>query len=275
MTDAVTIARTGLLDALSALEPHHGALVLIGAQAIYLHTGPVEIALAEYTTDGDLAVDPGLLAASPLVEDAMRVAGFVPDPRPNVVGTWISPGGVGVDLMVPDAVAGAGRRGVRVPPHGSKSMRRARGIEAALMDYSLMTITSFVPAADSRTFVVAVAGPMALLVAKLHKLHDRIETPSRRDNKDAHDVYRLLRAVATDVFVDVAALLISKPLTRQVTLDALGYLADMFGRPDAPGSVMAGAAEQMVGDPAAVAESVAVLTQDLIDAICRAGLGRS
>lgn len=39
MTDEVTMARTGLLDALEALESHLDALVIVGAQAIYLHTG--------------------------------------------------------------------------------------------------------------------------------------------------------------------------------------------------------------------------------------------
>ncbi|MDR0283334.1 MAG: hypothetical protein LBI33_00360 [Propionibacteriaceae bacterium] len=266
MNDAVTMARTGLLDALGALEPHLNALVLIGAQAIYLRAGSIAVALAEYTTDADLAVDPDLLTAEPLIEDAMRQAGFTPDPRDSAVGTWISPGGVSVDLMVPDAVAGTGRRGVRVPPHGSKTMRRARGIEAALVDSSRMTITAFDPAVDSRAFVVAVAGPTALLVAKLHKLHDRIETPSRRDNKDAHDVYRLLRAIGAAAFVEGVDRLLSVPLSAPVTLDALSYLAGLFGRPDAPGSVLAGAAERMVGDPAAVAESVALLAQDLLSA---------
>lgn len=123
------MARTGLLDALEALESHLDALVIVGAQAIYLHTGTTEIALAEFTTDGDVAIDPDLLSSDPLVEDAMRAAGFTPDPRESVIGSWISPRGVPVDLMVPAAVAGAGRRGVRVPPHDPKSMRRARGIE--------------------------------------------------------------------------------------------------------------------------------------------------
>lgn len=61
MPDEVTMARLGLLDALAALESHLDALVIIGAQAIYLHTGATEIALAEFTTDGDVAVDPDLL----------------------------------------------------------------------------------------------------------------------------------------------------------------------------------------------------------------------
>ena len=104
--------------------------------------------------------------------------------------------------MVPDAVAGAGRRGVRVPPLDAKSMRRARGIEATLIDNSKMLIGALDRAADGREFEVSVAGPAALLVAKLHKIHDRLEIPSRQDNKDARDVYRLLRAVETEVFVE-------------------------------------------------------------------------
>jgi len=159
------MARTGLLDALGALESHLDALVIIGAQAVYLHTGATEIALAEYTTDGDVAVDPDLLSSEPLVEEAMRAAGFAPDPRPHAIGSWISPRGVPVDLMVPDAVAGDGRRGVRVPPHDPKSMRRARGIEAALIDNSKMVIRALDPAADPRDFEVSVAGPAPLLVA--------------------------------------------------------------------------------------------------------------
>ena len=58
-------ARTALLDALDALEPHLDALVLVGAQAVYLHTSETELAVAEYTTDADLAVAPGELADTP------------------------------------------------------------------------------------------------------------------------------------------------------------------------------------------------------------------
>lgn len=53
VTDAVTLARRGLLDALEAHEKHRDALVLVGAQAIYFHTGEADVALAAYTTDGD------------------------------------------------------------------------------------------------------------------------------------------------------------------------------------------------------------------------------
>jgi hypothetical protein len=262
------MARMGLLDALAALESHLDALVIVGAQAVYLHTGATEIALAEFTTDGDVAVDPDLLSSDPLVEEAMSAAGFAPDPRPSAIGSWISPRGVPVDLMVPDAVAGAGRRGVRVPPHDSKSMRRARGIEAALIDNSKMVIRALDRAADPREVEVSVAGPAALLVAKLHKIHDRLETPSRQDNKDAHDVYRLLRAVETQVFVEVISRLLGEDVSAEVTREALDQLRELLPQgAGARGSLMAGAAEEMVGDPTAVSESVALLAQDLFDAM--------
>jgi hypothetical protein len=269
VADAVVMARTGLLDALTALEAHLDALVLIGAQAVYLHTGATETALAEFTTDGDVAVDPALLTSEPLVEVAMSAAGFVPDARPSALGSWISPAGVPVDLMVPDAVAGPGRRGARVPPHALTSMGRARGIEGALVDNAKMLIGAL-DEGDSRQFEISVAGPAALLVAKLHKISDRLEHQSRRDNKDAHDIYRLLRAIETH---DVAAgieRLREHEISAIVTREALDLLRDLFAASaDAAGSRMAGAAEELVGEPAVVSAAVSLLAQDLLAATVR------
>src|SRR5260370_30235914 len=59
-------ARAALLDAAEALAAHIEAVVLVGAQAIYLHTGAAELAVAEYTTDADFAISPLELAGSPL-----------------------------------------------------------------------------------------------------------------------------------------------------------------------------------------------------------------
>ena len=64
-------ARRILLDAPSSLSVHSDALVLVGAQAIYLHVGAGELALAPYTTDGDLVIQPGELRDSPRL-DARR-----------------------------------------------------------------------------------------------------------------------------------------------------------------------------------------------------------
>lgn len=56
------LARTALLDALEALGDQREAIVLVGAQAIYLHTGPAGLPVAEHTTDADIALHPTLLA---------------------------------------------------------------------------------------------------------------------------------------------------------------------------------------------------------------------
>lgn len=74
-------ARAALLDALAALEPHRDSLVLVGAQAVYLHTGSASFAVAATTSDSDLAVDPRSLGELPHIEDAMSEAGFVLNPR--------------------------------------------------------------------------------------------------------------------------------------------------------------------------------------------------
>ena len=55
------VARSVLLDALDALGAQREAVILVGAQAIYLHTAAVELAVAEFTTDADLTLDPALL----------------------------------------------------------------------------------------------------------------------------------------------------------------------------------------------------------------------
>lgn len=73
--DSVLIdARQALLDALKALDTHRGAVVVIGAQAIYLRTSKARVALGETTKDSDLAIDPRVLADRPRLEDAMCVA---------------------------------------------------------------------------------------------------------------------------------------------------------------------------------------------------------
>jgi hypothetical protein len=102
------VARSVLLDALDALGAQRQAVILVGAQAVYLHTGAVELAVAAFTTDADLTLDPALLQPAPEIESAMTAAGFH---RGNRVGTWVvsrnidgTPTNVEVDLMVPEAV---------------------------------------------------------------------------------------------------------------------------------------------------------------------------
>ena len=57
-------ARRVLLDALESLAAHGNALVLVGAQAVYLRAGPGDLAVAPYTTDADLCIQPARLRGS-------------------------------------------------------------------------------------------------------------------------------------------------------------------------------------------------------------------
>ncbi|MPZ89112.1 MAG: hypothetical protein GEU81_13800 [Nitriliruptorales bacterium] len=255
--DLLVRARRALLDVLGALGDHRNAIVVIGAQAIYLHTGGVAVALAETTKDSDLALDPRILGERPLLEDAMRIAGFKLDSRNSQPGAWISADSIPVDLMVPEALAGVGgRRSARVPPHSKHALRRATGLEAAVADHRPMQVGALA-SEDTRVHTVNVASPAALLVAKLHKLAERCEQRDRLTDKDAHDIYRLLVGVALDELAAALQRLSADPLAGQVTRQALQFLQRLFADgPDGLGSVMAGRAEQGVGDPDVVSASV-------------------
>lgn len=120
-------ARKVLLDALVALAPHGKAVIIVGAQAVYLRTQLDDLAVAPYTTDGDIALDRRALVDDPELERSMLEAGFeLMRKEPDAVepGIWqqsIMVAGqdveVPVDLIVPEAVAGAGRRAARLGIH--------------------------------------------------------------------------------------------------------------------------------------------------------------
>lgn len=257
-------ARAALLDALAALDAHRESVILVGAQAVYLRTGQASFAIAEATKDSDLVLDPRTLGDAPHVEEAMSRAGFYLDPTSRQPGAWISPRGIPVDLMVPEYLAGPpGRRAAKIPPHGRLVARRATGLEASVVDHAPMAVASLDN--DGRSTVVNVAGPAALLVAKLHKLGERLENPSRLNNKDAHDSYRLLVATTTSDLADAVRRLVSDEISRDVTRQALGLLQMLFAAgAEAVGSAMAGRAEEGVGQPDVVAASASLLAQDLL-----------
>jgi hypothetical protein len=124
------VARSVLLDALGALGAQREAVILVGAQAIYLRTGSIDLAVAEFTTDADITLDPALRAI-PEIESAMTAAGFR---RGKRVGAWVVsreidgvPTNVEVDLMVPMAVGGPGTRAARLGGHAQKRCSQSSG----------------------------------------------------------------------------------------------------------------------------------------------------
>ncbi|MGH9044265.1 MAG: hypothetical protein ACRDVP_05420 [Acidimicrobiales bacterium] len=268
--DLLVRSRSALLDALQALYAHLDAVVVVGAQAIYLRTSSAPVALAETTKDSDFALDPRLLRSDPLIEKAMRDAKFLPNLESGQPGAWVNAEGIPVDLMVPEKLAGGGKsaRGARIPPHDRRSMRRARGLEAAIVDNDLMEIRAL-DASDTRRIESRVAGPAALLIAKLHKLAERAATsPDRLLDKDAHDVYRLLIDTDTQALATTFHGLLHEDLCSEVAEEAKTQLRVLFSDgPVATGSEMAGRAEAGVGEPETVARQVAILADDLLKAI--------
>ncbi len=266
-------ARRVLLEALEALEDQRDALVLVGAQAVYLYTGDADVAIATFTKDSDLALVPSRLAPAPTLEEALTTAGFTHDRRVQQPGEWSSPAEASppIELLVPEALhRGGGRRGARIPPHSKYSARVVLGLEAAAVSHRPMTVASLEPTVDTRRIEVNVASPAALVVAKVYKIGERAaSSPERLLDKDAHDLYRLLRAVAVDEIRIDLEVLVADDIAATVTSQALGWLRELSTSPAAPVPTMAGRTEKLVGDPADVAEATWGLIQDLLAAVRR------
>jgi hypothetical protein len=262
------LARRVLLDALEALESHRESIILVGAQAIYAHTGDVEMAVAPYTTDADLAIDTRSLGPDPRIEAAMKLGGFVlreeregkGDP-----GAWIGPHDVPIDLMAAESGSGGGRRSVKAPPHFKRSMRKVRGLEAALVDKDLHEIVSLEPESDNRKLSIYVAGPAALVVAKSIKIGERKDQQDGRlKPKDALDLFYLLQAKASKEIAERMIRVESEAISSEVTIQALGLLSELFGTPGALGCDMAVEALGPLANPATVRAQLVILTNDVL-----------
>jgi hypothetical protein len=245
-------ARRVLLDALEALVNHRQAIIVVGAQAVYLRTGPSSATgIAPFTTDADIAIDPRILAEKPALEQVLGDAGFTRDS--SRVGTWsmhVVGGGtefdVDVDLLVPEEVLTTpGRRDARLRGHAERSARRVAGLEAALVDHDFLAITSL-DREDRRSVTVRVAGSAALLIAKLHKVAERLAEParpsqrrSRVNDKDAADIYRLFQAISVASMAARFQLAAQSQVSEASAARARDHLVNLFGRRGAAGIEMA------------------------------------
>jgi hypothetical protein len=120
---------------------------------------------------------------------------------------------------------------------------------------------------DERRLEIRVAGPAALLVAKLHKIAERVDSPGRGEDKDALDVLRLLRAVPTESLAGGLRRVQADELSAGVTGQAIVFLRHLFGRPTGPGSEMAARAAAPLEDEDTIRESCAVLAEELLSAV--------
>ncbi len=121
---------------------------------------------------------------------------------------------------------------------------------------------------DSRQVSMWIADPGALLLAKIHKISERVDHNDGVRDKDALDVLRLLRATNTEHLAGRLSVLRTNDLAAPVTTEALDALPRLFGSEQSDGVLMAVRAAGTAEDSATIAGSLTALIADL-----RANLG--
>jgi hypothetical protein len=242
-------ARRVLLDALEALGEHRGAVVVAGAQAIYLRAGAAVLPIADLTTDADLALDPALLSPTPDLEAMLKEGGFEHVEQGGALepGSWQTNATlrgkavkIPLDLIVPRGAVAGGRRSAELGPHGKRAARRSDGLEAALVDNQLMTIFAL-DRADGRGTEARVAGLPALLIAKSYKIYDRVTAgvEDRTYDKDASDVVRIMQSLAPAPMAAALAGLRANSAASSSTELGITHFEELFGGRNGEGIAMA------------------------------------
>lgn len=123
-------------------------------------------------------------------------------------------------------------------------------------------ITSLDPA-DERAQTMLVAGPAALLVAKVHKIIERLGDRDRAQDKDALDLFRLLQAVPTEDLAQRLEALLGDDSAGVVTAEALERIPVLFGATGSDGIAMAVRAAALGEDSVILAGSFVALIGEL------------
>ena len=150
--------------------------------------------------------------------------------------------------------------------HGNRAARQVRGLEGALVSHRPMITQALTPG-HPRASKINVAGPAALLVAKMHKLMDRVDADDNRriNSKDAFDVFRLLQAVDPVDLIDEVNLLAAAVVSAEVTAEAMAGFRELFGTPTGVGTILV--AEHVMGieNRDVIIVSSVALSQELIE----------
>lgn len=271
LDELYVMARRVLLDALDALGHHRDAIVLVGAQAVYLRVGDADLAVTPYTTDGDLVIDPAVLAEIPPLERALMDAGFYPKTKDSV-GIWLTTrktsqqvdANIAVDLLVPASVS-TGRRAARLTGHDTRVARIVRGLDGAIVDADVLKLAAL-EEGDARIVDVRVAGPAALLVAKVHKIDDR-KGSDRQSDKDALDVLRLLRGTETEDLVARYAKLLGDRRSEDAARRGRELLEEQFAKRQNIGVQMAIRSAGALGDADELSALFEALVGDFLAAL--------
>ncbi len=102
----------------------------------------------------------------------------------------------------------------------------------------------------------------------MHKLTERLNNPDRLNDKDDHDIYRILRSVDTAELARGFRALMRDPISQDVTRAAIaGIQVHLAADAGSAVALMAGRAEQGIGEPETVSLAAALLAQDLLEAL--------
>ncbi len=254
-------ARRVLLDALEALVEHRKSIVVVGAQAVYLHAGSSELAISPYTKDADLAINPMQLSHSPEIFHTMTSAGFelLENGSPGQWTKSIELGGntvhIPVDLMVPSSfVTRQSRRSAKLDGHNKRVARKVDGIEAVLIDNGLKIISGL-ESNDCRQIAVSVAGPASLIIAKSYKIHERQHSQNRFVDKDALDVYRLIQSISSEDIVTGLLKVLNDSKSHEMASTGIRYFVELFSTKRAAGLRMI---SNSLDEPSARVEQLAL-----------------
>lgn len=214
-----------------------------------------------------------MLAEIPPLEKALMEAGFHPKSNDSV-GIWLTTretsqqieANIAVDLLVPASISpGAGRRAARLLGHDARAARIVRGLEGAVVDADTMTLVAL-EERDARVVDIRVAGPAALLVAKVHKIDDRVGS-DRQTDKDALDVLRLLRGTATDDLATRFVKLLGDERSEEAARRGRELLEAQFTKRRSVGVEMAIRSAGALGDPDEISALLEALTSDFLAAL--------
>lgn len=172
-----------------------------------------------------------------------------------------------MDLLVADAMsAEKGKRAAVLTGQDARAARYVYGIEAALYDNGPLVVAAL-DNADPRSFEIAVAGPAALLIAKLIKLKERLFS-GKLDAKDAFEIYRLLQGDARAIAQGWLRAE-SEALSRPVAAVAEEALRELFAADGSRGAEIAGDFARGRDDPATVSQSARALAQELVATLAK------
>ncbi|MCL2826842.1 MAG: hypothetical protein FWD72_05505, partial [Eggerthellaceae bacterium] len=136
------------------------------------------------------------------------------------------------DILVPEAYAGGGRRAARIPEQ-KNAASRALGLELTLWDRHPVVLATVDEPIDKAE--VSVAGPAALLVAKAHKVHERLgqvaTRPDRLRPKDSGDIALLMMVSDPEEVLEIMKRNIRlHPEIEDVVQSAAGWLIEMYAK---------------------------------------------